>query len=125
MGGLGIALSTLKTTNVSEWRLGDKDSCGAVARLHPADDIVEVSQQILGQNQPQPGFALHRLVHVDVNVYRPVALRAVTTGKKRFLFQILFFDELLKNRRELLLLTPVLAVTRAFLALSPIPETIC
>lgn len=43
--------------------------------LHPVDDVLDVSQQVLGQHQPQPGLALDRLVHVDVNVHRAVALQ--------------------------------------------------
>lgn len=47
----------------------------STSHLHPVDDVLDISEQVLGQHQPQPGLALNRLVHIDVHVYRPVALQ--------------------------------------------------
>ena len=43
--------------------------------LQPADQSLGVPQHVLRQLEPHPGLALDRLVHVDVDVYRPVALQ--------------------------------------------------
>lgn len=43
--------------------------------LHPVNDIIDVSQEVLGQHQPQPRLALHWLVHINVNVHGPIALK--------------------------------------------------
>lgn len=45
------------------------------SHLHPLDDIIDVPQQVLGQHQPQPRLTLHRLVHINVHIHGPIALK--------------------------------------------------
>lgn len=116
----GVTRPTLKTEpsraergsqrSLNPWRLNSD--------LHPADDIVNVSQQVLSQHQPQPGLALHRLVHVDVHVYRPVALQRQQQQLEQPPRHAVQHPAAVGR-------TPVLVVTLAFLVLSPNPDTIC
>lgn len=64
---------TLGTLLVQSWEpLG--------SYLHSLDESSGVPQQRLSQQQPQPGLALHHLVHIDVNIHGPVALKYGNKG---------------------------------------------
>lgn len=43
--------------------------------LHSLDDIADVPKHVLSEHQPQPGFTLHRLVHINVYIHRSIALQ--------------------------------------------------
>lgn len=50
------------------------------SHLHSLDDVVDVPQQVLSQHQPQSGFTLHWLVHINVHIYRTIGLN----NKKKY-----------------------------------------
>lgn len=91
------------------------------AHLHSLNNIIDVSQQVLSQHQPQPWLTLHWLVHVNVHIHRPVTLKIKRQQSKKHRIKLGFI--ICHERTQYL--TPVLVVTRAFLAFSPMPETIC
>lgn len=111
--GLHFRLEPLRFTRITR--------CYALRRyLQPEDEGVHVPQQVLRQQQPQSGLALHRLVHADVHVHRTAALRQKGRGPSAAIAAP--WEPACPDPR---MLTGALVTTRAFLPLSPRPDSTC